>query len=124
MADDHATPWREEGLAGAGGTEMNQASGAKVARETKKKIPQKEPAIDDIRVRAYEIFIARAGAPGDAVQDWLQAERELLGEGRLVSFAGLSGRLSRRRKPQAVARRPTTTNQVVAHVDEIGANGK
>jgi hypothetical protein len=57
---------------------MSQATGTKVARETEKKIPEKESTIDDIRVRAYEIFVAREGAPGDEVQDWLQAERELL----------------------------------------------
>jgi Protein of unknown function (DUF2934) len=57
---------------------MSQASGAKVAKVTKKKIPQKGPTIDDIRIRAYGIFVARAGAPGDEVQDWLQAEGELL----------------------------------------------
>jgi len=27
--------------------------------------------------RAYEIFLARNGAPGDPVADWLQAEYEL-----------------------------------------------
>jgi hypothetical protein len=57
---------------------MSPASGTKVARETKTEIPQKEPTIDDIRIRAFEIFVARADAPGDEVQDWLQAERELL----------------------------------------------
>jgi len=57
---------------------MNQASGTKVARETRKKVSQKSPTIEEIRTRAYEIFIARAGGPGDEVQDWLQAERELL----------------------------------------------
>jgi hypothetical protein len=31
----------------------------------------------DIAVRAYEIFQARNGNQGDAVSDWLQAEREL-----------------------------------------------
>ena len=30
-----------------------------------------------IAMRAYEIFLARRGGPGDAVSDWLQAEREL-----------------------------------------------
>jgi hypothetical protein len=30
-----------------------------------------------IAVRAFEIFEARNGEPGDAVSDWLQAEREL-----------------------------------------------
>lgn len=34
-----------------------------------------------IRGRAFEIYTARAanGAPGDAVSDWLQAEREING---------------------------------------------
>ena len=57
---------------------MSQASGTKVARETKKKVTKKAPATEDIRIRAYEIFVARADAPGDEIQDWLQAERELL----------------------------------------------
>jgi hypothetical protein len=57
---------------------MREASGTKAARETKKKIPQTAPTIEDIRVRAYEIFAARAEGAGDEVQDWLQAERELL----------------------------------------------
>ena len=30
-----------------------------------------------IRARAYEIFQARQGAPGEPLADWLQAEREL-----------------------------------------------
>jgi hypothetical protein len=32
---------------------------------------------DQIRQRAYEIFLARGAVPGDDVQDWLRAEREL-----------------------------------------------
>jgi hypothetical protein len=35
------------------------------------------PAHEQIARRAYEIFLARRGAPGNAEQDWLQAEREL-----------------------------------------------
>lgn len=36
------------------------------------------PVTDDqIRQRAYEIFLARNGGPGDASSDWAQAEREL-----------------------------------------------
>ena len=31
----------------------------------------------DIATRAYEIFKARNGEPGDPISDWLQAEREL-----------------------------------------------
>ena len=34
--------------------------------------------VDAVRLRAYEIFLSRNG-DGDALSDWLQAERELLG---------------------------------------------
>jgi len=34
---------------------------------------------DQIRFRAYEIYTARAGRPGDAFSDWIQAEHELCG---------------------------------------------
>ena len=39
-----------------------------------------EPAETGIRIRAHEVYLSRAGGPGDAVSDWLQAERELRGE--------------------------------------------
>ena len=35
------------------------------------------PTQEQIRHRAYEIYLARGCAPGDPRQDWLQAEREL-----------------------------------------------
>ncbi|HEX8893767.1 MAG TPA: DUF2934 domain-containing protein [Terriglobales bacterium] len=31
----------------------------------------------DIRDRAYEIYLQRGGQPGYELEDWLQAEREL-----------------------------------------------
>jgi hypothetical protein len=39
----------------------------------------KQPTIteDDVRRRAYEIYLKRGANPGDEVGDWLQAEREL-----------------------------------------------
>ena len=30
-----------------------------------------------IRIRAYEIYLQRGGQPGYELEDWLQAEREL-----------------------------------------------
>ena len=39
--------------------------------------PGREPTFDEIRQRAYEIYLARGGAPGNSTSDWLQAEREL-----------------------------------------------
>lgn len=35
------------------------------------------PSEEQIRARAFEIFMRRNGGPGDAHSDWLQAEREL-----------------------------------------------
>ena len=38
------------------------------------------PTREQIRERAYFIYLARNGAPGDAQADWLQAERDLISE--------------------------------------------
>ena len=50
-------------------------AGRKVGQETHIEITP-----DRIRIRAYEIFMARNGGPGDATADWCQAERELNGK--------------------------------------------
>lgn len=34
--------------------------------------------MEQIQVRAYEIYLQRQHAPGSQIEDWLQAERELL----------------------------------------------
>jgi hypothetical protein len=41
-----------------------------------------ETNIEMIRVRAYELFLARGATHGDDLADWLNAERELLGARR------------------------------------------
>jgi hypothetical protein len=35
------------------------------------------PSPEQVRVRAYEIYLARGGQPGREAEDWAQAEREL-----------------------------------------------
>lgn len=47
---------------------------------TAKKSPAKKaaPTQEEITLRAYEIYLERGGSPGDALGDWVQAERELL----------------------------------------------
>ncbi len=51
---------------------------------TPKKRADKKPAFapttEEIAQRAYEIFLARGGEPGHDLDDWLQAESELLRE--------------------------------------------
>jgi hypothetical protein len=39
--------------------------------------PKARPTQDQIAARAYEIYLERGATPGDPMQDWLRAEREL-----------------------------------------------
>lgn len=36
------------------------------------------PTSEEIALRAYHIFLERNGAPGNPLEDWTRAERELL----------------------------------------------
>ncbi len=36
------------------------------------------PTTEEIALRAYHIYLERGDAPGDALEDWTRAERELL----------------------------------------------
>ena len=48
------------------------------APKSKKVATQKsKPTQDQIAARAYEIYLERGSTPGDPMQDWLRAEREL-----------------------------------------------
>jgi hypothetical protein len=35
------------------------------------------PTYEEIKLRAYEIYLERGSLPGNELKDWLQAEREL-----------------------------------------------
>ncbi len=37
-----------------------------------------QPTRDEVALRAYQIYLERNGAPGNALEDWTRAERELL----------------------------------------------
>ena len=45
---------------------------------TKSRTTPKSPGPEDIALRAYQIYLERAGAPGNPLDDWTRAERELL----------------------------------------------
>jgi hypothetical protein len=49
-----------------------QSQGAKTVHT-----PKPPPTPEQIRQRAHEIHLARGGAAGRELDDWLQAEREL-----------------------------------------------
>jgi len=38
------------------------------------------PAEEQIRLRAYQVYLERGGLPGDPVADWIRAERDLIAE--------------------------------------------
>jgi Protein of unknown function (DUF2934) len=40
-------------------------------------VPRYEPAIEEIQVRAYEIYVQRGRIDGFDLEHWLQAEEEL-----------------------------------------------
>jgi hypothetical protein len=45
-----------------------------------KQTTSNHPTQEEIALRAYYIYLQRGGAPGNEFDDWMQAERELLGE--------------------------------------------
>ncbi|MGB8322070.1 MAG: DUF2934 domain-containing protein [Candidatus Acidiferrum sp.] len=48
---------------------------SKKARTTKK-----GPTQEEIALRAYHLYLERGGAPGNPLEDWTRAERELVEE--------------------------------------------
>ena len=56
------------------------ATGTRALQKVDKK-PAAEtlPVEERIRQRAYEIYLQRGGAEGSDLDDWLQAEEEILG---------------------------------------------
>jgi hypothetical protein len=39
-----------------------------------------QPTQEEIALRAYHIYLQRAGGPGNELEDWIQAESQLAGE--------------------------------------------
>jgi hypothetical protein len=48
-----------------------------VERRTVETSARSTPSNEEIRRRAYEIYLERGDLPGDEIDDWLRAEREL-----------------------------------------------
>jgi hypothetical protein len=52
-------------------------SASSEAPQKSRKAVAVKPTYDEIALRAYHIYLERGSTPGDPMQDWLQAEREL-----------------------------------------------
>jgi len=44
----------------------------------KPRVAATRPTTEEIALRAYQIYLERGGAPGNELEDWTRAERELL----------------------------------------------
>jgi len=62
---------------GTGSTRPNRTTVLRTGQAAK---PVRWPTEAEIRVCAYAIYQQRGCAPGRALDDWLQAERDLLSE--------------------------------------------
>ena len=49
-------------------------------KATKSRTTRKSAAPEDVALRAYQIYLERGGAPGNPLDDWTRAERELLAQ--------------------------------------------
>ncbi len=70
---------RIRGATSLEGSAMARKSGssANTNARTQYRIKPREVTEEQIRLRAYEIYLEREGTPGSALEDWLRAEREL-----------------------------------------------
>lgn len=59
---------------------LEDSTPATVGRQT----AESHPTRDEIELRAYQAYLERGGVPGQDVEDWLQAERELQEEYRKI----------------------------------------
>jgi hypothetical protein len=50
---------------------------AKATQPSKEAFVNYQPTHDQIKHRAYQIFLERGARPGNGLEDWLRAEREL-----------------------------------------------
>jgi hypothetical protein len=84
------------------------------------KLRRTPPTFDEIRARAYEIFLARAGRPGSPETDWLQAEEELIREAS-APMAADAAPVS----PPALSRRATSRSAPArAGADGVATAGR
>jgi hypothetical protein len=59
------------------GNESQQSQGTSSKAETREVLVSNATHVEEIRRRAYEIYLERGEQAGRDLDDWLQAEREL-----------------------------------------------
>jgi len=67
----------EQGRTLMAGTNERKATGSASATEPRAQAARR-PSHDEIAMRAFQIYLSRGKWPGRNVEDWLEAERQLL----------------------------------------------
>jgi hypothetical protein len=70
---------RTKGAAKQAAATVHESNGKPAHNGAVEAAPNSEINIETIRVRAYDLFLARGAIHGDDLADWLIAERELCG---------------------------------------------
>jgi hypothetical protein len=73
---------------------MRKTSKSSSPTVRKPRAARTNPTTEEIALRAYQIYLERGGTPGNALEDWTRAERELQEE---------SGKPRRRPVPKSIA---------------------
>jgi hypothetical protein len=86
------------------GEKMAKTRESSSPTEQKTRVAKNQPAPEEIALRAYHIYLERAGTPGNELEDWIAAERQLVDENPKIDQNG-DGKTSEngklRRKPSA-----------------------
>ena len=61
---------------------LQRGCGVPTRRRNDAEPPRRDPITEAIALRAYELFLVRGGQHGRDLEDWLQAERELMDAAR------------------------------------------
>jgi len=77
-----------------------QDEGKLLAHRAKNASRKNQPTPEEIAMRAYHIFLGRAGTPGNELEDWIAAERQLVDENGKVDQNGGNGKVSENGKPR------------------------
>ena len=82
----HAQPENISAALGGSERRVQEAPGDSVASRNaygaNGESPERQPSEDDIRRRAYEMYLERGGSHGGDFDDWVRAENELRGRKR------------------------------------------
>ena len=77
----------------------------------KPRAAKNQPTQEEIALRAYQIYLERGGMPGNEFEDWMEAERQLVG---VNAEATENGKVAENGNGNGKARRKPKVNSAAA----------